>query len=441
MTPETLDQHRNGARRRWLLLGCAAVVAIAAIAGGTVVALSSRDSAAAEHGPVATARDLRWRADISYLATQLPEVHVDGLTGTTRPAWRAAGARLAAAVPRLTNGQVIAGMARLVAMLHDDETQLLLPPSPIYPLGVRWIGTGLYLVAVPAAQRKLLGAQLTGIDGHPIGQVLARLRAAIDYQDPGLARVQEAGWASTFPEQPGYLNNADLLSWLGVTRSAAFAQFTVMTPLGMRSVRLDSAGARSIPSIVRVPRPLYQQDQNDPYWLKILGGQRAVYLKYNECLTNGGFQRLAARALAVLRQHPGYRLIVDLRDNGGGDSAPFLALIADIRADPAVNRRGRIFGLVNGFTDSSASVDSYNLQRQTRALLIGQQVADPIDEYGDDNGQLHLPHYGIRIQYTTAVVNRTRTRFGIPNITVAPTVRDWLTGTDPVLAAALRYRG
>jgi hypothetical protein len=304
---------------------------------------------------------------------------------------------------------------------------------------VRWAGTGLYLVAVPAAQRKLLGAQLTGIDGHPIGQVLARLRAVIDYQDPGLARAQEVGWSG--PGESGDLNDADLLSWLKVTRSATVASFAVRTAVGLRSVRIRPIAGSGAPAIAHVPSPLYLQHQNNPYWLKILGGQRAVYLKYNECLTNDGFQRLAARALAVLRQHPGYRLIVDLRDNGGGDSAPFLALIADIRADPAVNRRGRIFGLVNGFTDSSASVDSYNLQRQTRALLIGQQVADPIDEYGDDNGQLHLPHYGIRIQYTTAVVNRTRTRFGIPNITVAPTVRDWLTGTDPVLAAALRYRG
>jgi hypothetical protein len=249
------------------------------------------------------------------------------------------------------------------------------------------------------------------------------------------------GWDSITPDHPGYLNNADLLSWLGVTRSASFALFTVMTPGGLRSVRLDSAGARSIPPIVEVPRPLYQQSRGDPYWLKVLSRQRAVYLKYNQCLADDGFQRLAARAIAVLQQHPGYRLIVDLRDNGGGDSAPFLALIADIRDDPAVNRRGQVFGLVNGFTDSSASLDSYNLEHQTRALLIGQQVADPIDEYGDDNGLLRLPHYGIVVQYTTAVVNPTRTRFGIPNITIAPTVRDWLTGTDPVLAAALHYRG
>ena len=52
----------------------------------------------------------------------------------------------------------------------------------------------------------------------------------------------------------------------------------------------------------------------------------ATYLKYNRCLPGTGFQRFAAQALALLRTHRDYRLIVDLRDNGGV-SGPFRALL------------------------------------------------------------------------------------------------------------------
>jgi hypothetical protein len=442
MTRENLQGDGNGVARRRSRLIVAVVVAILAVAGGTAGALAVSGGALGQHSPAASARDLRWRADISYLTGRLPRVHVDGLTGTTRSAWNSAAARLAAQVPRLTNGQVIAGMARLVAMLHDDETQLMLPPSPVYPFGAQWVGAGLYLIAVPATNRQLLGSQLVAVDGLPIGQVLARLRAEIDHQDPGLARAWEVDWDQINPQEPGYLNNADLLSWVGVTRSATSALFTVRTTGGkLESIRLVSVDGRG-PAIAYVPlSPLYLQHQNEPYWLEVLPRQRAVYLKYNQCLAGDGFGKLAARALAVLKQHPGYRLIVDLRDNSGGDSNPFLALIAGIRANPALNRRGRIFGLVNGFTDSSASVDAYNLQSETNALLAGQQVADPVDEFGNDSGLLRLPHYGVVVQYTTAVINPRRIRIGIPDIVVAPTVRDLLTGTDPVLAAALDYRG
>jgi hypothetical protein len=442
MTSKTPHGQGNGVARRRSRLIFAVVVAILAISGGTAGALAAGGGALGQHQSAPLDRNLRWRADISYLAGRLPRVHIDGLTGTTRSAWTSAATRLAAGVPRLTNGQVIAGMARLVAMLHDDETWLVLPPSPVYPFAARWVGAGLYLVAVPAAQRQLLGAQLTGIDGHPIGQVLGRLRAEIDFDDAGLARASEIDWDQINLSDPGYLINADLLSWLRVTRSATVASFTLRTASGLRSVRLRSVGgAGQAPALAQVPEPLYLQHQNEPYWMEVLARQQAVYLKYNQCLSDDGFQKLAARAIAVLNRHPGYRLIVDLRDNGGGDSGPFQALIADIVTDPDVNVRGRIFGLVNGFTDSSATEDAYDLQSQTTALLAGQQVADPIDEFGNDSGLLRLPYYGLVVRYTTAVVNPSGQSLGSPDVVVAPTVRDWLTGTDPVLAAALDYRG
>ncbi len=105
-------------------------------------------------------------------------------------------------------------------------------------------------------------------------------------------------------------------------------------------------------------------------------------------------------------------------------------------ATRAINRRGRIFGLINDFTASSAAIDSYSLRQTTNALLIGQLVATPITEFG--NGRvLRLPHYSVLIEVTTAVVNPAQTRYGIPDIAVAPTLSDWLTGQDPVLAKAL----
>ena len=96
-----------------------------------------------------------------------------------------------------------------------------------------------------------------------------------------------------------------------------------------------------MPRIVYVPSPLYLRHGAEPFWLRILGRRRAVYLKYNQCMPGAGFQRLAARALTVLRAHPAYRLIVDLRDNLGGDRQPFQALLTGIWADPAIKPAGQ----------------------------------------------------------------------------------------------------
>ena len=387
-------------------------------------------------------RNRNWQQDVAYLARELPRAHAGGLTGVSRPAWLAAARRLQRQVPRLTDGQVIVGMARMVAMLGDDETQLILPPSAVYPFAARWIGNGIYLLGVPAADRWLLGARLAAVDGHPVRQVVARLRPLIDHQDRGIAQGWIVNWGQVTPRWPGYLTDADLLHWLGVTRSATAAEFTVVTTHGSRRmIRLTAAGGpggASLPQLRYVPYPLYLRRAAEPYWLRILARQRAVYLRYNHCLPGPGFGRLAARALKVLRAHPAYRLVVDLRENGGGDSEPFGPLVSGIWDDPAINVRGRIFGLINDFTASAATLDSYLLRLATNALLIGQQAADPVQEFG--NGRLlRLPHSALRIQVTRTIVNPAQTRHGIPDIVVAPTLADWLAGRDPVLATALAY--
>src|SRR5258708_25309473 len=180
----------------------------------------------------------------------------------------AAAHRLQRQVPRLTDGQVVVGMARMVAMLHDDETQLILPPSVVYPFAARWIGNGVYLLGVPEADRWLLGARLVAVDGHPIAAVLAKLRAEIDYQDPGLARGWLVGWGYVVPGRPGCLDDADLLHWLGVPRSAAPAEFTVRSARGsLRTIRLTAA--RSLPRFIYVPAPPYLRPARAPYWLPI----------------------------------------------------------------------------------------------------------------------------------------------------------------------------
>ncbi len=362
-------------------------------------------------------------------------MRIDGLGSARRSAWNAAAARLSAQVPRLTNGQVIVGLLRMVAMIHDDETLFDLPAPPFYPVAAHWLGSHLYLLTVPSTDRQLLGAELVSIDGHPIGAVLSDLRPEIDYQDVGVLRWEEAQ----------QVNDADLLYWLGLTRSPESAAFTVRTTAGtlqtvrLLAIRVLASHRPALPPLVAAPAALYEHSSTLPYWMLILAAERAVYLKYNQSIDGDGFQRLAVRALAVLRKYPSYRLIVDLRGNGGGDTTPFDALISGIKTDPAINKRGRILGLIDSGTDSSATYDAFELSRDTRAILIGQQVEDPIDEYGNDDFSLRLPHSGLMLQYTTKIINPSGRPFGAPNVVVAPTLRQVLDGSDPVLEAALTY--
>jgi len=118
------------------LVGAVALLAASCQKGAPATGVSSprRSSSLPSALPV---RDREWRQDVAYLARVLPQVQAEGLTGVSRAAWMAAAGRLERQVPRLTDGQVIVRLARMVARLRGDETQLILPPSAVYPLAAR----------------------------------------------------------------------------------------------------------------------------------------------------------------------------------------------------------------------------------------------------------------------------------------------------------------
>jgi len=287
----------------------------------------------------------------------------------------------------------------------------------------------------------MLGARLLAMDGHPVGQVLARTGTTIDAEDPQLLSNSETGALDDLP----------LLRSLGLAGSTAAAALTVRTLAGRQeTVRIAAVRSTFIftwpvtlanpaSGLAHAPLPLYRQETNQPYWLRVLSAQHAVYLKYNQSLSDSGFQRLTARALALLTAHRDYRLVVDLRDNQGGDTGPFQSLLSGLASDSRLNAPGRVIGLVDQFTDSSATADAEAL-KNTGAVLMGQPPADPLDTWGD--GQtFKLPESGLVIQYTTATVNGTRTPWGIPDIVVKPTLAQILAGDDPVLALGRAVRG
>jgi len=284
----------------------------------------------------------------------------------------------------------------------------------------------------------LLGARLLAFDGHPVAQVLARAGTVVDARNPQLLSNSETG----------ALDDLSLLHSLGLATSTASATLTVMTSEGTKeTVRLRPAAgfikwpeffADQVPGLAHVPLALYRQDATRPYWLRVLPAQHAVYLRYSQCLPDNGFQRLAARALAMLKTDRDYRLIVDLRENTGGDASPFQSLLDGLGADPRLRTPGRVIGLVDQFTDSSATVDAHSL-KQAGAVLMGQPPADPLDIWGNEQ-IFQLPRSGLVVQYTTITVDGARSRWGIPDVVIRPTLAQILAGDDPVLAAALSYQ-
>lgn len=438
---------RRPAMRRllwWMGVGLLALLQLTALTASTIAATINLGQYFPAHLPKPSApppavgtRVEQLRLDIAYLARELPRVYAAG-TGFHHGSveeFRASAARLEQELPALDPAHVLVGIMRLIAMLHDGETGLFLPPDPQLPMVTSWLNGQLRLIAVPASQPDLLGAQVLAINNISTAEVRHRLRAVI----PAVTDWEADALSGT------YLRQGMVLEGLDITDRVDEATLTVSDLDGqVRRVTLTAEPANAGPrgGLRSVPTTLATEHPDRPYWWRYLADSNVVYVRYNQCLSGSGFGVIAREAAAAMRTRSGSRLVVDLRGNGGGNSAPFGALLRAIHNSPSLDQPGRIVGLIGRGTFSSATLNAVELRTETHAVLIGEPTGDPANQWGNQRN-LVLTDY-LPVHYSTHYFDPAARYHGkpyvSPDLVIPTTLADLLQGKDPVLSAALQHR-
>lgn len=178
------------------------------------------------------------------------------------------------------------------------------------------------------------------------------------------------------------------------------------------------------------------------YWFHPLPGSDAIYFCYSACrempdLPFAAFQRQLLNAITETRCQ---RLIIDLRDNGGGNSAILDPLIASLVEEKFPTGPLPVFVLIGRGTQSSAAMNAIDLKQRAAAVLVGEPSGAKPNHYGELN-QLELPNSHLRIQYSTTYFHLwpvDSDRSLNPDIRVTETWKDFNAGRDAALSAALK---
>jgi hypothetical protein len=387
--------------------------------------------------------------DVRDLGKQIEQIHPDPFRSVSRQRFESEVSGLAQQAPSLSRNELLVGMLRLIALLGPRNGHTgLFPGDPahtrelhFYPLRLYQFSDGMFVV--DAQDKNLVRGRLVAIEGIPIDRVLELVRPLT----PGDNASNILGLA------PHFMLTAEVLAGLGVTAETGPARFTLEQPDGRRAdVALTAIPARRYiasfadalyghyPSILpHASRPLYLSGSAKPLWARGLASGRAVYVGYNEVRspTPSMLRRIEklARGTAVRR------VIVDVRLNGGGDNTTYGSLTS-LFGSPAVNRRGKLYLLVGRATFSAAANFAAEIDRDTRAVVVGEPTGGGVETYGDTFPVL-LPTVG----WTVHIAARYHERKKGPNdrrLAVGPDVRvdlsskDYFAGKDPVLERALR---
>jgi len=384
-----------------------------------------------------------WSEDVMQLVEALERMHPDPFAGCPQADFEEGVDEFLGGLEGASEAKTTVELMRLMARLSRGgrEGHAVVWPmaSKSLPLSLYSFDDGWFVVDASSAQREWLGARVVSVGGVPLEEACKRLAPLLTRDNDWNLRDKLAN----------ALGCVDVLVGSGVCAD----------PEHM-TVELERDGARKTLVLAAEPAhphlafPLPQR--KDELWLaghdkafawQVLEPEHALYVQFNEVTAADASGRtladFAAEVVRTFEERKLARLIVDVRANGGGDNTTFGPLIQALQS-PTIDRPGVLFGLIGRHTFSAAGNFVTVLQRDTKAILLGEPTGGAPNQYGDARN-VQLPHHpGILVRIATRYHS-----FGgpddkrlthEPNLLVPLRSADYFAGRDPVLRAALDYQ-
>ena len=383
----------------------------------------------------------QWRQDLQYFARELERRHKNLFHTVSREEFADAVARLDSAIPALEAHHIVVRMKQITALVGDGHTGVHTPSYfTLYPIALYWFGAELRVTAATKEYQRALGARVVGIGSLGIDEVQARIATCFP------SAANENPWF-VLSTSPAFITRPEFLHALGIVPTLGPAQFHFEDDQGSRFTLAISPvvmppvvnRAVTLPGLIPAAKsqPLFRQRPAEPFWFTYLPDSQTVYVSFR------GYRGLGANAralFALLDRNPATRIVIDMRQNGGGD---FLEgrqhLVEPLKQRAALNRKGGLYVVVGRRTFSAAMVNAIDFRKETNAVLVGEPIGERPNSYSE-NDEMTLPHSRLVVSYSTRYYKFLDEDVPavLPDVRIDPAWQEWRDGRDPVLEWILR---
>jgi hypothetical protein len=346
------------------------------------------------------------REDIDYLLSTIISRHPDPFYHASEQALRRSCQLLSAQADELASGARLVKLLAIPALLNDGHTGFrgLNGPGGIrkllarLPIDLYWYHDGLHVRAAAPEWPELAGARVVRLAGASSAVLLEAVLPLVS---------RENAWRG-LEVAPQLMNRPELLYGLGIGDDPS--EVTCEVDIGGVLKRLSLPAlppAGSEPDNWVSPVSTGQPSTLDRWptnltWMPLPGNSRVTLLKYDSVRDDdsGKLAEKFEAAFRFLDTNDAYGLVVDLRNNGGGDNRLNWPLIDGIRARPEINQQGRLFVLIGRGTFSAAMHCAVYLERNTRCVFVGEPTGNSPNHFGDAVDYM-LPHTKLAVRVSS----------------------------------------
>ncbi|HET7012498.1 MAG TPA: hypothetical protein VFI65_01215 [Streptosporangiaceae bacterium] len=398
--------------------------------------------------PDGMSRDEGWRYDLAFLAREIKRLAYAPFAIQPEAEFDRVVAELDAAIPGLTDAQILVGLLKLVRHLDDGHAAIGYPEgdevlSRMLPVDLFMFPEGMHVIGAGPGSEHLLGARVDKIGGLALDEVQAAL-------DPIMTRDNEHWLTLTFPVLARY---SAILEALGIdsTLTIQLADGTSdqvrlePVPTVWRWDRYPAGWVALADTAASGPRPMHLRNRELPFWFEYLPDDDLVYFQFNAVRDHPAetFAAFCDRLFGFIEDRNVGRLVIDLRWNGGRNTLLTQQLLHHLIASKRLSRRGSLFVIIGRLTFSAAQNTVTAIERETSAIFVGEPTGSRPNFIGESI-EFELPYSKVRanaadLYWQTSWPDDHRT-WTAPDLYAPPTFECYRRNQDPALDAILALR-
>jgi hypothetical protein len=379
-------------------------------------------------------RNLLLTEDINYFKKELPKHHKNLFAKITKEEFNDMTDQLIDNIDQLGNKQVFVELNKIVASVGDAHTSINYFDGYSYPLQF-WILNGrVYVVNADTDLEEMMFSQVLKIDGVDIDTIIEQLTTIISHENES--------WVLAM--LPNYLQSPVFLYGLGIVKNETEAVFTVEKDGVVKDYTVSTLEYGESTEYVNTTTDDVLLGKYDKYYdYEYLTDDKALYLEYNVCanMEDVSFAELNNEMMNMIEQEDADKIIIDLRNNSGGNSEILNPFTKRLHNYLNKNANVKVYILVGRSTFSSGMFAIYRIKEVApEAISVGEPTGGALDCYGDVR-TLTLPNSQIPVGYSTKYFEFTKSfrykNVGVgtflPDIALLPTIEDYQSGNDVVL--------
>ncbi|WP_299532792.1 S41 family peptidase [Ulvibacterium sp.] len=408
------------------------------------------------------AQDKEWRGDLEKFYTLVLNESGHIFQNYDFRQWRNDYDLLLRQSDTMSKNEVRVALMALVAKLKDGHSgiwirDMVFPGNGTkwFPIRMYYFEEGLYIIASDKKYADYVGGKVEQIGALSVSEVSRKLFEISNGENE---------YGDMF-KVPFFMIYPPILAGLGILEDET-APLTLKVRLSNGSLEKVQVNAESyeggledffdefqapssnsvrLDEKLGIQWPSSKWDVNPPYHLEYLEDKATLYMKLNVLKDppNHSITDTYTELWEVVEKKEVDKLIVDLRNNGGGNLFNAWPFVFKLRQFPRLNKENKLIVLVGRKTFSAATAFLSMLETHTNAIFIGEPSGGrPNQTEGTPEfPPPSLEHIGVDVLLSRGRWSHTNPRddreYMAPDILVVESISDWMKGVDRAFDEAI----